>query len=266
MKKNTIEILCNPITKEKLRLETTGSGEEFLVGVLSGRRFPIKNDIPVFISSDEITGANKRYQGLYDKIARGYDFFEKIVADLTWGGRDNVRRDIVRGVRLNPGDRFLEVSVGTGINLRYLPDDAEFFGLDISSGMLSRCQRNLKKWKLQAELFQGTAEQLPFCDNSFDVVYHFGGINFFNDKKQAIVEMIRVAKGGASIFIGDENENVAKAGEKSKIPFAKEFYANRQETVTVPDNLLPPTMLNVKVEQRWKGRFYFLSFVKPMNA
>ncbi|WP_205842062.1 methyltransferase domain-containing protein [Natranaerobius trueperi] len=34
---------------------------------------------------------------------------------------------------------------------------------------------------------QGNAEELPYKDASFDVVYHFGGINFFNSKK-AILE------------------------------------------------------------------------------
>jgi len=42
------------------------------------------------------------------------------------------------------------------------------------------------------------------------VVFHFGGINFFNDKAAAIREMIRVAKPGTKFVIGDENEALAK--------------------------------------------------------
>jgi ubiquinone/menaquinone biosynthesis C-methylase UbiE len=60
------------------------------------------------------------------------------------------------------------VSNGTAINLHYLPRDANYFGLDISMGMLKQCQWNLKKWSLQAELFQGIAESLPFKDSAFD--------------------------------------------------------------------------------------------------
>ena len=49
------------------------------------------------------------------------------------------------------------------------------------------------------------AEDLPFIDQSFDVVLHVGGINFFSDKKRAIEEMIRVAKPSTKIMIADEN-------------------------------------------------------------
>lgn len=266
MKQDTIQILCNPITKENLRFGKEENGDDSLVGINSGQHFPIKNGIPVFIQSSEVTGENKKYQSLYDKIARGYDFSEKVVADLTWGGRDKVRQDILDGVTPCPNDKFLEVSIGTGINLRYMPAGVDFYGLDISSGMLAQCQRNLSKWNLQAELFQGVAEQLPFHDNTFDVVLHFGGINYFNDKQQAILEMIRVAKDGASIFIGDENEDYAKAAEKSWLPFAKQFYGNRKEAISAPVNLIPSNMRDVKVAPRWKGKFYMVSFVKPKSA
>lgn len=263
MKSETIEILCNPITKEQLRLEKSGNGDEFLMSTHSAQHFPVKNGIPIFIEPSEITGDNKKYQSLYDKIARGYDFSENLVASLAWGGRDKVRRDILGGVAPRPNERFLEVSIGTGINLRYMPEGVAFYGIDISAGMLAQCQRNLAKWKFHAELFQGVAEQLPFLDNTFDVVFHFGGINYFNDKEQSILEMIRVAKHGARIYIGDENENYAQEAEKSWLPFAKQFYGNRKEAITAPVQLIPSTMLDVKVEQKWRGKFYMVSFVKP---
>ncbi|MEN4012008.1 MAG: methyltransferase domain-containing protein [Bellilinea sp.] len=263
MKESTLQFLCNPTTKEDLRLEITESGEEVLVSVDSGQRFPIKNGIPVFIHADQVVGLNKKYQGIYDRLARSYDFFEKIVSDLALGGRDNARRDLVRGIALHPGDKFLEVSIGTGINLRYLPAGAVFYGLDISAGMLAQCQRNLEKWRLQAELFQGMAEQLPFRDGIFDVVFHVGGFNFFENKEQALQEMIRVAKGGAKIIISDETEEVAKTWGKSRLPFARAFFANRKEEITAPIHLVPSTVLDVRVEQRLKGKLYLLSFVKP---
>jgi ubiquinone/menaquinone biosynthesis C-methylase UbiE len=41
----------------------------------------------------------------------------------------------------------LEVSVGTGANIPHLRSDSEVFGLDISWGMLKRCQKHLARWK-----------------------------------------------------------------------------------------------------------------------
>lgn len=62
----------------------------------------------------------------------------------------------------------------------------------------------MKGWPV--ELFLGNAEALPYRDNSFESVFHVGGINFFNDKRKAIEEMIRIAKPGARILIADETD------------------------------------------------------------
>ena len=190
MKSETASLLCNPFNHEPLRLTSeqgaNGRIRKWLVGINSGQRFPIRDGIPVFAGEELVTGANRKYRTLYDRIARWYDITERIGAALARVGQDNIRRELVEDIQVKSGDNVLEVSIGTGINLHYLPCDANYFGLDISMGMLKQCQRNLKKWNLQAELFQGIAESLPFKDSVFDVVFHFGGINYFNDKAKAI--------------------------------------------------------------------------------
>ena len=180
-----------------------------------------------------------------------------------YGGRDKVRQAILKDVQVPAGSNLLEVSIGTGTNLKYLPTEAEYFGLDISWGMLEQCQRNLKKWQLEAELFRGIGETLPFKDQVFDVVFHFGGINFFSDKKQAILELIRVAKPGAAIHIGDETEDLAKEYANSPLPFSREFYAERPGNIVNPVELVPPEMLDIKSNEIWNDKFYMLSFRKP---
>ena len=55
-----------------------------------------------------------------------------------------------------------------------------------------------------ADLFLGFAEQLPFEGDTFDVVFHTGSINVFEDRRRAIEEMVRVAKPGTRIVISDE--------------------------------------------------------------
>ncbi len=166
-------------------------------------------------------------------------------------------------VQIPAGARVLEVSIGTGTNLKYLSSDAEYHGLDISWGMLEQCQRNLRKWRLEAELFHGNGEALPFNNQVFDVVFHFGGINFFCDKKKAILEMIRVAKAGAAIHIGDETEDLAKQYANLPLPFSREFYAERHMSIVNPVGLVPPQMLDIKSSEIWNGKFYMLSFRNP---
>jgi len=56
--------------------------------------------------------------------------------------------------------------------------------------MLANGQNNLRRWQMEADLYLGNAESLPFADASFDVVYSCGGFNFFSDRAKALREMI----------------------------------------------------------------------------
>jgi ubiquinone/menaquinone biosynthesis C-methylase UbiE len=161
-----------------------------------------------------------------------------------------------------PSARVLEVSVGTGGNVPYVRDDAEIFGLDLSWGMLQRCQRNLNHWRRRAELFQCEAETLPFRGETFDVVYHVGGINFFNDKSRAIAEMIRVARPGTKIMIVDETEKVIRE-EYRRNPLTRAYYKGGENAAICPIDLVPPEMLETQARLIVGGRMYCLTFRKP---
>jgi ubiquinone/menaquinone biosynthesis C-methylase UbiE len=168
-------------------------------------------------------------------------------------------------LEVRPGDRVLETSVGTGLNLKYLPKGVELHGLDLSREMLSNCQENLRRWGLKGTLVLGNAECLPYADDSFEVVFHVGGINFFSDRAAAIREMIRVAKPGTRILIADETEEHVKASYES-IPYTREFFKDRKETVAVPVDLVPPEMQDLRLATltfAGKKRFYALTFRKP---
>ena len=103
------------------------------------------------------------------------------------------------------------------------------------------------------------AEKLPFHDNSFDVVYHCGGINFYNDKQAAVNEMIRVAKPGTRLMIVDETEKTIK--EIYHKGYKKEYY--NIEKAVIPTAYIPKDMLNVHVDVVCKGYMYVITFDKP---
>ena len=48
----------------------------------------------------------------------------------------------------------------------------------------------MEKWGLDAELFLGNAECLPFKDEIFDAVFHVGRVNFFNDRAQRALDLV----------------------------------------------------------------------------
>jgi ubiquinone/menaquinone biosynthesis C-methylase UbiE len=115
------------------------------------------------------------------------------------------------------------------------------------------------------ELSLGKAEELPFRSDSFDSVFHIGGINFFSEKKKAIDEMIRVARPGAKIVIADESEQVARTVARF-LRLSRSVQGNKVDT-SVPVHLVPETMKEVRVEGIWRmhGRYhgYCLEFRKP---
>lgn len=265
MKSDILALLCDPTTHDTLEIktepDTRGRFQEIIVNPRTGQRFPIRDGIPIFVREDEVFGSNKKYQKMYDRFAPFYDFSTWLYS--RWKGINIEARllEYLDELEVKESDRVLEVSVGTGRNLQFLPRSSQFFGLDISWRMLKQCQRNVAKWKLDALLFMGTAERLPFRDAVFDVVFHIGGINFFSDKAAAIYEMIRVAKPGTKLVISDENEALA---QKCKgLPVTGGFYGNRKEAISAPADLLPPEMQDVKVKDIAGGDLYCLSFRKP---
>ena len=259
-KTETISLLRSPYSGNALSLASE-NGQEALVST-SEERFPIRHGIPVFLEREKLTGPNRKYNRLYETMGGLYDDFQKLEAALHGNLPYEDFSIHHRFLEIAPGNLVLETSVGTGLNFKYLPRGVKLFGLDLAAEMLANCQVNLRRWELDADLFLGNAEALPFADNSFDVVFHVGGINFFSDRAKAIREMIRVAKPGTRILIADETEEYVKSAYE-RIPITRGYFKNRQEAVTAPIDLVPPDMQEVHLESLLEGKFYALTFRKP---
>ena len=204
----TVALLQSPFTGDPLHV-VSEQGRETLVSS-SGERFRIRNGIPAFLKPEDLTGENGKYNHLYETIGGFYDDTQRVFCALKGFHRDAYFRSYMSLLEVKPGDSVLETSVGTGLNYKYLSRGVKLSGLDLSPEMLANCQANLRRWEMDADLYLGNAESLPFADSSFDVVFHVGGINFFNDRAKAIREMIRVAKPGSLLLIADETEKHVK--------------------------------------------------------
>ena len=255
-----LALLRSPYTGDTLKVESQDA-DESLVST-SGERFPILNGIPVFVQREKLTGSNEKYNRLYESIGGIYDDFQRVWLALHGLRRSQHFRGYLRWLEIKPGDRVLETSVGTGLNFQYLQPGARLFGLDLSAEMLANCQVNLRRWTLDADLVLGNAEELPFADESFDCVFHVGGINFFNDRAKAIREMIRVAKPGTRILIADETEKHVK-DTYERVPVTSRYFKHRQEAVAAPIDLVPAEMREINLEILRDGSFYALTFRKP---
>jgi ubiquinone/menaquinone biosynthesis C-methylase UbiE len=239
-------------------VQETGSFRNPRTGFL----YPVRDGIPVFLPEGAVQGSNARYQKLYDRFAPFYDVSTRLYA---WrkSGAEAIRRAVYLDLlELHSGAAFLEVSVGTGANWPYLNREVEFYGLDLSAGMLARCGRRGRRLNLRFQLCQGLAEHLPFPGSAFDCVFHMGGINFFSDPGAALREMVRVAKPGTRLVVVDETEELARRHEKRILAGA--FFKNRPRSIEAPVSLLPPGMLEVNVQEIWKRELYVLTFRKPL--
>jgi ubiquinone/menaquinone biosynthesis C-methylase UbiE len=200
---------------------------------------------------------------LYDWFSYVYVPVSKIAYALICGEENN-RREVLDRLAPKQG-RLLEVSIGPGVNLPYLigaPGVGEVYGLDISLGQIRRCRSLCRKHDWSVDLFLGNAEELPFEDESFAAVLHIGGINFFNDKKKAIEEMVRVAQPAAKIVIADERERGARL-YAATIPGFRRIFKGEREAVFAPVEFVPPEMTDLRVKDVWRGWGYCLEFRKP---
>ncbi len=254
----TVASLRSPFTGDPLHVVSEEHREALVSN--SGERFPVRDGIPTFLKPEDLTGDDGKYNHLYETIGGFYDDIQRVFLALAGVDRDAHFRSYMNRLEVKPGDTVLETSVGTGLNYKYLPRDVKRSGLDLSPEMLANCQRNLRRWDLDADLYLGNAESLPFADETFDVVFHVGGINFFNDRARAIREMIRVAKPGSLLLISDETEKHVK-GVYEKQPGG--LFKNRKEPVSPPVDLVPPAMTEVHLEVLRGGDTYALTFRKP---
>lgn len=254
MESEVLSLLCDPDTRYDFELE--GST---LRNTATGRVYPIRDGIPLFVST--LTGPNLRNQALYDRLAGGYDLAESFSRILL--RKPEFRREIIAALEVRPGMRVLEVGVGTGANLRFLPSEIEFFGVDISWGMLQKCRKNLRRTRRQAHLFQSEAGRLPFRAEVFDCVFHVGGINLFSDPERAIREMVWVARPGTKIVIADETEKMPQNNHQNG---STKTSSAGNEGGRFSINLIPEEMEEVSACEVAGGRFHLVSFRKPAKA
>jgi phosphatidylethanolamine/phosphatidyl-N-methylethanolamine N-methyltransferase len=163
-------------------------------------RRPVETD--EIIASDVATRAlsvtdvdNDFLARVYEKLATVYDF---IFGPTLHPGRV----DAIRRMGIKPGERVLEVGVGTGINAPLYPRDCSVTGIDLSGSMLEKARdRIARKDVRNVRLVQMDAANLKFADDTFDIVYAPYVISVVPDPVAVAREMRRVCRPGGRIVI-----------------------------------------------------------------
>jgi phosphatidylethanolamine/phosphatidyl-N-methylethanolamine N-methyltransferase len=129
------------------------------------------------------------------------------------------RKEAVRIANDRPGQRILEVGVGTGLSLPHFRSDSRVTGIDVSAEMLEQAKRRTERLGLAhvEGLHLMDAENLEFADNSFDAVLGLYVASVVPDPARFAAEMRRVCIPGGTIVVVNHftSENpVARFAEK----------------------------------------------------
>jgi SAM-dependent methyltransferase len=161
--------------------------------------------VPPALTAEEIRDVNTRY---HDVAADHYDAkwgidFGELGSEQVLG---KVRKALGDGAPIH-FPRALEIGAGTGyftLNMLRAGLIGEATCSDISPGMLSTLTANAKRLGLTVKTKPADAEELPFEDASFDLVFGHAVLHHIPDLDQAFAEFARVlAPGGTIVFAGE---------------------------------------------------------------
>ena len=136
---------------------------------------------------------------------RGYRRFAPLY-DFVFGlSLHHGRRLALEALDCRPGDRILDVCVGSGLSLPMYPPEVRVTGIDHSREMLARAARQVRRRRLtQVEaLLPMDVGHLAFADASFDKAVALFAMPGLPDPVRAMREIARVCRPGATLVIAN---------------------------------------------------------------
>jgi ubiquinone/menaquinone biosynthesis C-methylase UbiE len=148
----------------------------------------------------------KSVSGIYDSYITSGTVLFKTVAKIVWGFDD--KDYSIKLLEHIPNDftgSILDIPTGTGM-LTYEKygnlNNAKIICMDYSNDMLEIAKKRFENNDLRnIECKQGDVGNIPFKDETFDMVLSMNGFHAFPDKEKAFIEIKRVLKDGGH-FIG----------------------------------------------------------------
>jgi demethylmenaquinone methyltransferase / 2-methoxy-6-polyprenyl-1,4-benzoquinol methylase len=137
---------------------------------------------------------------LFAPLGPTYDRYARL---LSFGQDPLWRRFLVSRVQVGSKDTVLDVATGTAAVAIELTrrSGCRVVGLDRSPEMLESGRRRVEAARLddRIELVEGTAERLPFADESFDGLTFTYLLRYVDDPVATVSELARVVRTGGTI-------------------------------------------------------------------
>ncbi len=144
-----------------------------------------------------------------------------------------VSEQLCEAVDLHPGQKVLDVATGSGNTaLAAARRECEVFGIDHVETLLERARVRAATERLHIEFRQGDAENLPFADDSFEVVLSTFGAMFAPYQEKAAQELLRVCRPGGKIGMANWTPD----------GLVGEMFQMTSRYVPPPPNLKPPSL------------------------
>ena len=142
-----------------------------------------------------------RVRDLFGTIARRYD----LINDVQSLGLHRLwKRRLVRLAGLGPGQRALDLCCGTGdVAFALARTGAAVTGLDFSPAMLAVARQRAGRELRPVEFLEGDALNLPFPDDTFDVITISYGLRNLADFDVGVAGMKRVLRPGGRLLVLD---------------------------------------------------------------
>jgi 2-polyprenyl-3-methyl-5-hydroxy-6-metoxy-1,4-benzoquinol methylase len=101
-----------------------------------------------------------------------------------------------------PGKQVLDVGCGPGwLTVQYAMGGAQVSSVDLTRKAVELCEAHLRLRGVTADVRQGNAEELPFGDDTFDMVFSSGVLHHTPDTYKTFQECFRVLKPGCAAKI-----------------------------------------------------------------
>jgi ubiquinone/menaquinone biosynthesis C-methylase UbiE len=153
---------------------------------------------------------SKPTKGLVINMGWRYDLFEWVVDPLLFRGQlRTLWRRTIDLAFLQPGEQALDVGCGTGTLAlavaRRVGASGRVVGIDPSAQQIARARAKAARRHAPIEFQIAVIEQLPFPDQTFDVVFSTLMMHHLPAplKRQGLAEIARVLKPGGRLVIGD---------------------------------------------------------------
>ncbi len=137
---------------------------------------------------DSIKKIYAGYSSVYDALFKRF-FYPRI-------------KHAINYMDIKPGDRILDVGVGTGLSLSVFPRYCSVVGIDLSTEMLRKAKQKIDENRLDnIKVMSMDAMSVGFRDDSFDKVFISHVVSVVPDPYKVMQEVKRVCRKGGQVVI-----------------------------------------------------------------